>query len=218
VPTLQMHDYLLEKCFEKERLIHSGFPVNDKFNAINKKTKKEILVPNILMVNPSQKRNKATWQLILATLKHNVDLTVVTGSNRKLKKYLDNRLTAFMPTAKNVTVLGYVSDLDTRLSNADVLITKAGPNMILEAVKMCVPVLITGHIPGQEEKNYQYIVENGYGLKCDSPKRLSNALDRLFENDYKMLKEFFRNEQCCNDTSGAEAVAQHLLKAINKEE
>jgi len=206
-----MYNYLLQKGFKKERLIHSGFPINEKFNKINKSPKEKILVPNILMVSPSQKCNKVILQLMLATLKHNVNLTVVTGSNKKLKNYLDNRL-----NVKNVTVLGYVFDLDTRLSHADLLITKAGPNMILEAVKMCVPVLITGHIPGQEEKNYQYIVENGYGLKCGSPKKLSNALDLLFENDYKMLKEFSRNEQDCNDTSGSEVVAQHLLQYLDK--
>jgi len=84
----------------------------------------------------------------------------------------------------------------------------------LEAVKMCVPVIITGFIPGQEEKNYQYIVENGYGLKCGSPKELSDVLNRLFENDYELLKKFSYNEQGCNDTSGAKIVAEHLLKAL----
>jgi len=212
VPTLKMYNYLLEKGFKKERLIHSGFPINEKFNKINKNPKTDISVPNILMVSPSQKSYKETLRLILATLKHNVNLTVVTGSNKKLKLYLDKKLS----NIENVTVLGYVFDLDARLSNADVLIAKAGPNMILEAVKMCVPVLITGHIPGQEEKNYQYIVENGYGLKCGSPKELSNALERLFENDYEMLKKFSHNAQGCNDTSGATIVAQHLLEALNQ--
>jgi processive 1,2-diacylglycerol beta-glucosyltransferase len=163
------------------------------------------------MVSPSQKRNKVTLDLIFATLKHNVNLTVVTGSNRKLKEYLDKKLL----NVENVTVLGYVFDMDTRLSNADVLIAKAGPNMILEAVKMCVPVIITGHIPGQEEKNYQYIVENGYGLKCYSKEELRNALERLFENDYELLKQFSHNQQGCNDIYGAKAVAEHLLKALD---
>ena len=106
--------------------------------------------------------------------------------------------------------------MDNRLSEADVLIAKAGPNMILEAVKMCVPVIITGHIPGQEEKNYEYIVENGYGLKCGSPKELSHILNRLFNNDYELLKKFSLNEQSCNDISGARVVAEHLLEALNK--
>jgi len=210
VPTNKMYNLLLKKGFKKEKLIHSGFPINERFDRINKSPKEDISLPNILMVSPSQKSDKVVLNFILAALKHNVNLSVVTGSNKKLKEYLDGKLAA----VKNVTVSGYVDDMDSRLSCADVLIAKAGPNMILEAVKMCVPVLITGHIPGQEEKNYQYIVENGYGMRCDSPKKLDAALERLFANDYEMLKEFSRNEQNCGDTSGAKAVATCLLEKI----
>ncbi|MCL2720019.1 MAG: glycosyltransferase [Treponema sp.] len=210
VPTIKMYNALLKKGFKKERLFHSGFPINEKFNKINKKPKTNISVPDVLMVSPSLKRDKVTLKFILAALKYDVNLTVVTGSNKKLKEYLDKKLL----NKKNVSVLGYVHDMDSRLSNADILIAKAGPNMILEAVKMCVPVIITGHIPGQEEKNYQYIVENEYGLKCGSPKELSCILDRLFKNDYELLKKFSYNEKSCNDISGAKAVAEVLLNAF----
>ena len=212
VPTNKMYDLLLKKGFKKERLVHSGFPINEKFDRINKSPKTENSLPDVLMVSPSLKRDKVVLDFILAALEHNINLTVVTGSNKKLKKYLDKKLL----NVKNVTVLGYVNDMDGRLARADVLIAKAGPNMILEAVKMCVPVLITGHILGQEEKNYQYIVENGYGLRCDSPKKLRAALGRIFENDCELLKKFSQNEQSCKDTSGANAVAWHLLDFLGK--
>ena len=212
VPTEKMYHLLLKKGFKEESLVHSGFPINERFHTINKSPKTEISVPNILMVSPSLKGDKATLALVLATLTYNVTVTVVTGSNKKLKEYLDKKLT----NVKNVTVLGYVYDMDSRLSRADVLIAKAGPNMILEAVKMCVPILITGHILGQEEKNHQYIVENEYGLRCSSPKELSAALDRLFANDYDLLKKFSCNQQGCKDISGAAVVAKHLLQALDK--
>jgi len=208
VPTDKMYNLLLKKGFKERQLIHSGFPINEDFDRINKSPKTDIATPDVLMVNPSTKGDKATLDLVCAVLEHDVKLTVITGSDKKLKKYLDAKLTE----NENVTVLGYVHDMNSRLSHADLLIAKAGPNMILESVKMCVPVLITGHILGQEEKNYQYIVENGYGLKCDSPRALSNALERLFANDYELLKEFSHNEQSCNDTAGATVIAEHLLK------
>jgi processive 1,2-diacylglycerol beta-glucosyltransferase len=207
-----MYDFLLKKGFKKERLVHSGFPINEKFSSINRLPKTEISIPNILMVSPSLKRNKVTLDFILAALKHNVNLTVVTGNNTNLKKYLDDKLLGL----KNVTVFGYVYDMNKRLSETDVLIAKAGPNMILEAVKMCVPVIITGHILGQEEKNYQYIVENQYGLKCDSPKQLNSTLSLLFENNYELLKKFSHNQQSCNDISGGKVIAKYLLEALPK--
>ena len=210
VPTSQMYSYLLEKGFKKDCLVHSGFPINEKFNNISRKNRTEIVIPNVLMVNPSMRGNKACVKLINAVLKHKVNFTVVTGNNSRLKKYLDDKFN----TDKKITILGYCRDMDKRLSDADVLITKAGPNMILEAVKMCVPVLITGHILGQEEKNYKYIVDNGYGLKCESPDKLDNALKKLFQNDFKLLKEISLNQQSCTDVGGAKVVAEYLLKAL----
>ena len=210
VPTSQMYNYLLKKGFQKERLIHSGFPINQRFNHLNKEPRNNITIPNVLMVNPSMRGNKVCVKLIYAVLKYNVNLTVVTGNNNRLKKYLDDKFN----TEKKITILGYCQDMDKRLSDTDVLITKAGPNMILEAVKMCVPVLITGHILGQEEKNYKYIVDNGYGLKCESPDKLDNALNWLFQSDFKLLKEISLRQQSCKDISGAKVVAEYLLKAL----
>lgn len=211
VPTAKMYDLLLNKGFKAEGLVHSGFPISERFNKLNRSPKTEISVPNILMVTPSLKGYKATLGLIMATLEHNVCLTVVTKDDKKLKEYLDKNLEGI----ENVTVTGYVSDMDSRLAAADVLITKAGPNMILEAVKMCVPVIITDNILGQEEKNHEYITENGYGFKCGSPKELSDTLGRLFEKDYALLKKTSLNQQGCNDTSGAKVVAKTLLEALD---
>ena len=207
VPTSAMYDLLLKKGFQKDRVVHSGFPTKDNFDSELKIRKTEISTPNVLMVNPSLKRGKVVLGFISAALKHDVDLIVVTGNNKKLKNYLEKRLL----NAQNVTVLDYVFDMDKKMASADVLITKAGPNILMEAVKMRVPVLITGHILGQEEKNYQYITENGYGFRCKSPKELGDALTRLFANRCELLKEISRNEQACNDTSGAGIIAEKLL-------
>ena len=167
-------------------------------------------VANVLMVNASLCGNEANLALIKAVLMYPVSLTVVTGNNVYLKDYLTEMLSG----VENVTILGYTHEMVKLLGNADVLVTKAGPNMILEAVKMCVPVLITGHILGQEEKNYQYIVEHGYGFVCESPKKLQVVLGMLFENDYKLLKQISHNQQNCTDLDGAKVVAEHLLKKV----
>lgn len=210
VPTREMYELLLKRGFSRQRLVHSGFPIGQRYDRKNKLPATLGALPNILMVSPSLKGQRATLELIRAATEHEAELCVVTGSNRKLRKFLDEEL----GSAPNVTITGYVSDMDRRLARADVLIAKAGPNNILEAVRMCVPVLITGHIPGQEEKNHRYIVEHGYGLRCDSPEKLRRALERVFANDRELLEEFSRNEQDCPDVFGATVVAQRLLDAL----
>ncbi|MDR0964445.1 MAG: glycosyltransferase [Clostridium sp.] len=210
VPTLQMHALLLRKGFKKEQLVHSGFPISDKFFRATQGEALKRPCISVLMVNPCVKGNKATLELVLAVMKHHVHVTVVTGSDKKLKAYLDTRLA----NAPNVAIFGYVRDMDKRLAQADLLIAKAGPNMILEAVKMCVPIIITGCIPGQEEENYKYIVPNGYGLKCDSPNELCDTLEKLLAHDCAMLREMARNEENCTDLEGAKIVATHLVNAL----
>jgi len=219
VPTLAMREKLLKKGFSGGKLIHSGFPIGSKFKLEQTPvgagvpdrpqscTEKQ---PHILMVAPSLKRNKYTLKLIQEAQKFNAHITVVCASNVKLKKYLDKKLC----DNSDVEILGYVDDMDTRLSNATVLVAKAGPNMILEAVKAGVPVLVTGHILGQEEKNYQYIEQNSYGFRCNSPKKLKLALEKLFSNNFKLLKQFSENCKSCADVYGGKIVATHLKQFL----
>jgi len=211
VPTAQMRQILTKKGFDPNKVIHSGFPIGDKFSSINKAPRTNISTPNVLMVNPSLKGNRAVYKLVLATLKNNVNLTIVTGINAKQKQYLDKRLSGHA----NVSVVGYISNMGQVLSQTDVLIAKAGPNMILEAAKMCVPVLVTDKILGQEEKNYQYVEQNKYGFRCSGPKALDLALKQLFKDDFALLKEFSKNAQNCGDIDGAKSVAKHLLEHFN---
>ena len=207
VPTDTMARQLIEEGFRPSAVVHSGFPIGKHFAVIERNESGRGDRRRVLMVNPSLGEDGETLALIEATLKQDVELTVVTGSDRGLKSYLDDNL----GDRERVEVLGYVHDMDERLAKADVLISKAGPNMILEAVRMCVPILIKGHILGQEEDNYKYVVDNGYGLKCESPQELDDALQRLFTNGGELLKTMSRNEQRCQDTQGAAVIAESVV-------
>jgi len=212
VPTDQIFTLLLKAGFEPGRVVHSGFPIGQRFNSAPRDHAREIGTPNVLMVNPTLKGNDTALKMIMETLARGVNLTVVTGSDVKLRQFLDEKRI----DSANLTILDYVRDMEARLSNADVIITKAGPNMILEAVRMGVPVLVTGHILGQEEGNGQYIAEGGYGLCCESPEQLGAALDRLFADDYALLKQLSANEGGCADTAGAMVVANHVVEALGE--
>jgi len=212
VPTERLREKLLREGFDAGRVVHSGFPIGARFDVEQRSATREISVPNVLMVNPTLLGPEMALNMILETLKHGVTLTVVTGSDKKLKDYLDERLSA----VANLTILGYVNDMDARLSQADVLVTKAGPNMILEAVRMRVPVLVAGHILGQEEGNGRYVEDNGYGLSCESAKDLGEGLENLFANDYAVLRRLSVNEASCGDTDGAKTVAAHVLAALGE--
>ena len=212
VPTKAMFRELQDEGFADERLVHSGFPVRAEFKFNDRRRKNDRSHLNILMVNPSLERDEVTLEMVRIVLKFSSDVTVVTGSDRHLKQYLDESL----QEENRVEVLGYVTDMQKRLSKADVVITKAGPNIVLEAVRMCVPILITGHILGQEEENHNYVIENGYGLKCESPGELEQALQTLLHNGRELMSQFSNSERTCADTDGAAVVAQHLIEILGR--
>ncbi|CAK0894504.1 unnamed protein product, partial [Prorocentrum cordatum] len=60
-------------------------------------------------------------------------------------------------------VLGFVPNVDEYMSAADILVTKAGPGSIAEAMIMGLPCLLTSFIPGQEEGNIAFVVDGGAG-------------------------------------------------------
>jgi 1,2-diacylglycerol 3-beta-galactosyltransferase len=45
----------------------------------------------------------------------------------------------------------------------DLMITKAGPGTIAEALCSRVPLLLTSHLPGQERGNVDFVVDTGAG-------------------------------------------------------
>jgi 1,2-diacylglycerol 3-beta-galactosyltransferase len=45
----------------------------------------------------------------------------------------------------------------------DVIVTKAGPGAIAEALATGLPLVITGFLPGQESPNVDYVVGSGVG-------------------------------------------------------
>lgn len=76
---------------------------------------------------------------------------------------------------------------------SDCIITKAGPGTIAEAMIKGLPVILNNFIAGQEVGNVPYVVDNGAGLFCRSPKEIANIVARLFGPDNAELKLMSQN-------------------------
>lgn len=101
-------------------------------------------------------------------------VVVVTGRNRRLRERLARKV-----QGRACTVLGYVTNMADWMWASDVLVTKAGPNTIAEAVRCGVPIVLTGAIPGQEEGNVTFVQENGLGLLAKRPQEVVEAVSRI---------------------------------------
>ena len=100
----------------------------------------------------------------LAAAGTDAQLVVICGRNDRLRRALQQ---ADWPLP--VHVYGFVEDMQEWMTAGDCIITKAGPGTIAEALICGLPILLSGFVPGQEEGNVPFVVENGVGAYCDAP-------------------------------------------------
>jgi processive 1,2-diacylglycerol beta-glucosyltransferase len=65
---------------------------------------------------------------------------------------------------------GYTNQVERMMACADLAITKPGGSTTAECLAMGLPMIVNSPIPGQEESNANYLLEQGAALKaCDPP-------------------------------------------------
>jgi 1,2-diacylglycerol 3-beta-galactosyltransferase len=94
----------------------------------------------------------------LALGEYQWQLVVVCGRNERLQSRLAD-LRFSTPTL----VLGYVDYMPDLMRACDIVVTKAGPGAIAEALATGLPVIVTGFLPGQESPNVDFVVNAGFG-------------------------------------------------------
>jgi 1,2-diacylglycerol 3-beta-galactosyltransferase len=105
-----------------------------------------------------------------------VHVVAICGRNQGLRRRLA-RLAA--RAGGRLTVLGFVTNMADWLACADVLVTKAGPGTIAEAACRGVPMLLTSHLPGQEEGNTEFVTAAGAGRQVATVPELLAEIGRL---------------------------------------
>ncbi len=115
-------------------------------------------------------------------------LLVVTGRNGSLRQRLE-RVDWEIP----VMVFGFADNMPDLMAASDVIITKAGPATISEAIACGLPIVISGAIPYQEDLNVAYVVENGVGHLAEEPGEIANLLREWLQPGNGELSRMARN-------------------------
>jgi 1,2-diacylglycerol 3-beta-galactosyltransferase len=122
----------------------------------------------------------------LASQRLAAQLLVVTGRNRQLYAHLQGMRRHFhTPTH----ILGFVQNMPDLMRASDVVVTKAGPGTISEAVACELPIVLTGAVPGQEEGNVDFVLQNGLGVLAPTPASLTCHLSDLLDASHPQLEQ-----------------------------
>ncbi|MFQ6057661.1 MAG: glycosyltransferase [Anaerolineae bacterium] len=135
-----------------------------------------------------------------------LQLVVVAGRNEGLRHRLEATRWE-VPTR----VYGFVTHMPELMAAADLIVTKAGPGTISEALVMGLPILISDFVPGQEEGNVRYVVEGGAGLLADTPQKLAAALGELLAAGSEALARMAANARRLARPEAALEIARLIL-------
>jgi 1,2-diacylglycerol 3-beta-galactosyltransferase len=141
----------------------------------------------------------------------NTALAIVTGRNADLKHRLENR--SWQGPTK---VYGFVTEMPTYMRAADVLVTKAGPGTICEALASELPVILYSYLPGQEAGNVAYLTDSGAGVWAPEPEDVVRALRHWDENPTAYQEACHATEQLARPAA-ARDIAALLLERVGLE-
>jgi 1,2-diacylglycerol 3-beta-galactosyltransferase len=169
-----------------ERVLPLGLPVDLRFRppapgekqALRRRFGLEEGRPTLLVLGGGDGSGKMLQQVrALAWGEHEWQVIAVCGRNEKLRRRL-SRVRFSTPTA----VLGFVDNMPALMRAADLVVTKAGPGAIAEALASGVPLVLTGYLPGQETANIRFVTEAGFGLYAPRRDELREAVERLLSD------------------------------------
>ena len=123
--------------------------------------------------------------ILTEKLKEGFDLTVVCGTNDKLKAQLERKYC----NRDNLHICGYVKDMSALLDSADLYLTKAGGISVTEAATKKVPMIFIHAVAGCEDYNSAFYAKLGCAVKSNDANELTELCILLVqdENRYKSL-------------------------------
>jgi 1,2-diacylglycerol 3-beta-galactosyltransferase len=179
VPTDEAYRRALLSGLIPEQVKVVGLPVADRFcqPAPDKNLLRQQLgwpqdLPVVLLVGggeglgPIEKTAMAITEARIP-----VTLVIIAGRNASLKERLATR-TWPMTTL----VYGFVHNMPDFMRAADILITKAGPGTISEALNAKLPMILYSRLPGQEDGNVDFVVSEGVGIWAPVTAEIVHAL------------------------------------------
>ncbi len=139
-------------------------------------------------------------------------MVVICGRNRALKQRLSARSWPIP-----VFVEGFVHNMPEWMCASDCIVTKAGPGTITEALIAGLPIVLSGFIPGQEEGNVPYVVDNRVGAYAREPEEIARIVADWLRPGNPELAAMRKRARALARPDATFTIVDHLLRLIPSE-
>ncbi len=167
------------------KILPLGIPIKQTFaSKINKQEARRMLgihdKTTILLISGSMgygnlsKSIKAIGDL---NLDRDLQILAVCGNNAKAKREIDE-----ISIKYDIYNYGYVNNVDVMMDASDCIITKPGGITTSEALAKGLPLILTTPIPGQENRNAEFLLNNGIAMMASATTPLEECIYQLLCN------------------------------------
>ncbi len=184
-PNEQLFTQALKKGFKEEQILPFGIPIHPKFSN-NNRTKEQaraelgldINKRTVLLMSGSMGYgNIDDTVMALDRVPYDFQLITVCGMNHTAKARIDE-----LKTKKRILNLGYIDYVDKLMDAADCIISKPGGLTTSEAMAKRLPMVIVDPIPGQEDRNTEFLTNNGVAMAVTATSPLDEVIYQLLSN------------------------------------
>jgi UDP-N-acetylglucosamine:LPS N-acetylglucosamine transferase len=191
VPTAEVAELAYQAGLSNSQVKVTGLPVSPEFTT-DQRSKAEIRaelgwepeIPTVLAAGSRRVEKLDEMMTILNHSAYPLQIAVVAGGHDELYELL--RATKWH---KPVHIYNFVENMPTMLKASDMLLCKAGGLIVSEALAAGLPMFLANVLPGQEEGNAAYVIQNGAGALTETPIALMENLFHWMDNDGEQLKK-----------------------------
>ncbi len=183
-------DVLVNEGVDKQKIKILGIPISVKFlttypkEEISKELNFTSELNSVLImggglgVGPMKTIAKE-----LDSLSSEFQMIVVCGQNKKLYDWFRRRKKKFK---KPISVFSYIDNIHKLMDFSDIIVTKAGGITISEALAKGMCIIVTNPIPGQEERNVEYLLKQKAVIKANEAEDITGITQKLLEDKKKI--------------------------------
>lgn len=192
IPAADLDFRLLHSGIEHSKIYGFGIPIRSQFaesKIDNSLAKKELglkeEIPTILVMGGGLGLGKIEVITKELLKDETFQVIVIAGKNQRLQ---DNLEAIDNPRLK---VFGYVENMAKVMSVVDIVISKPGGVTTAEVLSMDKPLVIFSSLPGQEDRNTDYLLNKGVAIKVKKLDMLIPEIKALWRNPlrFRHMKE-----------------------------
>jgi len=200
---------------DPDKITISGIPVDPAFK-LSEATPREMrlklgLDPDLTTILVVGSKRVSGIFENLVTLDNIIEpfqVVVIAGGDDDLNQRLNDYAWPFPTHVKN-----YVDNIPEWMQAADLLVTKAGGLILSEGLAAGLPIILIDYLPGQEEGNVDFILDNDAGVTAETPEVFYQTVASWLKEHQKHLTARAQNARNLGRPDAAIVIANALWQA-----